>query len=83
MVDLEIIHGRALTDGKLKRAFIEGQDMAARRAGTKAASTPDELEVLIDSLLRLDTEVSGEILVDLDADGSQTFELEHTEVVVN
>jgi type III pantothenate kinase len=28
--------------------------MAARRATTRAASTPDELEVLIDSLLRLD-----------------------------
>ena len=28
--------------------------MAARRAATRAASTPDELEVLIDSLLRLD-----------------------------
>jgi type III pantothenate kinase len=37
--------------------------MAARRAATKTASTPDELEVLIDSLLRLDgaslADVSG------------------------
>jgi type III pantothenate kinase len=35
--------------------LVQGETiMAARRAGTKAASTPDELEVLIDGLLRLD-----------------------------
>jgi type III pantothenate kinase len=35
--------------------LVQGETiMAARRATTKAASTPDEFEVLIDSLLRLD-----------------------------
>ena len=29
--------------------------MAARRAATRAASTPDEFEVLVDNLLRLDS----------------------------
>jgi type III pantothenate kinase len=39
-VTLGLVHGETI--------------MAARRAATKAASTPDELEVLIDNLLRLD-----------------------------
>jgi type III pantothenate kinase len=39
-VTLGLVHGETI--------------MAARRATTKAASTPDELEVLIDGLLRLD-----------------------------
>jgi type III pantothenate kinase len=39
-VTLGLVHGETI--------------MAARRAATRAASTPDELEVLIDNLLRLD-----------------------------
>ena len=39
-VTLGLVHGETI--------------MAARRASTRAASTPDELEVLIDGLLRLD-----------------------------
>jgi type III pantothenate kinase len=48
-VTLGLVHGETI--------------MAARRAATRAASTPDELEVLIDNLLRLDgaslTDVTG------------------------
>jgi len=39
-VTMGLVHGEAI--------------MAARRVATRAASTPDELEVLVDSLLRLD-----------------------------
>ena len=48
-VTLGLVHGETI--------------MAARRAATRAASTPDEFEVLIDNLLRLDgaslTDVTG------------------------